>query len=129
MIVVDTDVLIWILRGQANYKRKFENVVQNSQGNVYITPIQVAEIMAGVRQSERKKVETFLESLSIIPIDRDIGKMAGDFIQQYGKSHQVTLADACIAAATRTNSFRLWTINKKHYPMMDREQFLIEEDA
>ena len=33
--------------------------------------------------------------------------------------HGVELADALVAAAATTSGVRLWTLNRKHYPMPD----------
>jgi predicted nucleic acid-binding protein len=38
-------------------------------------------------------------------------------------SHNVTLADAVIAAVTVYYDLILWTLNRKHYPMLSEEQF------
>ncbi len=123
MVVVDTDVLIWILRGNAHMKEKFKAAVTSTRGEVYITPAQSAEIYSGMRPKERQATENFLESLPIIALDRKMGKLAGEFIRAYGKSHHVTLADAFIAASAKLNAFTLWTLNKKHYPMLAEKEF------
>ncbi len=123
MIVIDTDILIWILRENENVKVRFTDLVTETNGYVFITPIQVAEIYAGLREKEKVKTERFLESLNIIDIDKEVGKLAGEFIQEYGKSHNVTMADALIGAAVKLNGFRLWTLNKKHYPMLEAKEF------
>lgn len=38
-------------------------------------------------------------------------------------SHNVTLADALVAACSRVNNLKLWTMNKKHYPMLEEDEF------
>jgi len=124
MIVIDTDILIWILRGNETVKTKFTALVTEANGYVFITPIQVAEIYAGLREKEKIKTERFLESLNIIDIDKEVGKLAGEFIQEYNKSHNVTMADALIGSAAKLNGFKLWTLNKKHYPMLEIKEFL-----
>jgi predicted nucleic acid-binding protein len=35
------------------------------------------------------------------------------------KSHSVELGDALIAACASSEGLKLWTLNKKHYPMKD----------
>jgi predicted nucleic acid-binding protein len=44
-------------------------------------------------------------------------------LQKYGKSHAVTMADALVGAVARINAFKLWTLNKKHYPMFEAKDF------
>lgn len=46
MIMIDTDIIIWLLRGKPEIKRAFNNLVNDVQGKVYVTPIQLAEIYA-----------------------------------------------------------------------------------
>lgn len=123
MIVADTDILIWILRQDKALVGRFKEVVRETGGNIFITPVQVAEIYSGIRPKERVKVELFIESLNILDIDGRMGQLAGDFLQKYGKSHSVTMADALVAAAAKANIFRLWTMNKKHYPMFENAEF------
>ncbi len=124
MIVIDTDILIWILKGNEEIKRRFTQLITETSGHVFITPVQIAEIYAGIKEKERIKTENFLESLNIVDIDKQVGKLAGDFINNYGKSHNVTIADALIGASAKVNSFKLWTLNKKHYPMFEDKEFL-----
>ena len=123
MIILDTDILIWVLRKNKEIKNKLIKATLETDGGLYITPIQIAEIYAGIRPSEEKIIKKFLNSFNIIPIDVQIGELAGRFINQYRKSHSVEIADAIIAAASIVNNFELWTLNKKHYPMIKKENF------
>lgn len=120
---MDTDILIWILRGREDIKEQFERAVKETNGYLYITPIQIAEIYAGLRESEKKITEEFLQGFLTIGIDEEVGKMAGFFINRYRKSHSVELADALIAACVKIKSLKLWTLNKKHYPMLGKSEF------
>jgi hypothetical protein len=123
MIVVDTDILIWVLRGRTDIAGQFKETATAAKGFVYITPIQVAEVFAGIRKSEILKTKEFLESLLLLPLDYRAGEEAGTFLNQFRSSHNVTLADTMVAAATRINAFKIWTLNRKHYPMLDRVDF------
>jgi predicted nucleic acid-binding protein len=123
LIVIDTDVLIWLLRGNEKVKEMFKKAIEETEGLLYITPIQIAEIHAGMREKEREKTQKLLDSFSVIEIDKEIGKLAGEFVKRYGKSHSVKLADALIGAATIVRGMKLWTFNKKHYPMFNKKEF------
>jgi len=123
LIILDTDILIWVLRKNKEIKNKLIKATLETDGGLYITPIQIAEIYAGIRALEEKIIKKFLNSFNIIPIDVQIGELAGRFINQYRKSHSVEIADATIAAASIVNNFKLWTLNKKHYPMIKKENF------
>jgi hypothetical protein len=123
MIVIDTDVLVFILRGNESIKRRFKELVLQTEGYIFITPIQIAEIYSGLRDKEKIKTEHFLESFGVIDIDRRVGEVAGVLMNRYGKSHNVTMGDSLIGAATKINRFKLWTLNKKHYPMFEEKEF------
>ena len=60
MIVVDTDVIIWLLRGDEQIKEQFSEIIDQTGGFIFITPIQVAEIYAGIRDNERIDTEIFI---------------------------------------------------------------------
>ena len=118
MLMLDSDVIIWLLRGKPEVMGAFEAALRWSQGNVCISPVQVAEICAGIRDKEHKKVEAVLSIFRIIPIDEHCGILAGGYLRIYAKSHAVTLSDAFIAATALTSSALLWTMNTKHFPML-----------
>ncbi|SMP19492.1 hypothetical protein SAMN06265339_1685 [Desulfurobacterium pacificum] len=123
MIVIDTDVLIWVLRGNEEVKEKFERAIKETRGKLYITPVQIAEIFAGMRKREELETRELLEAIPVIPIDRETGELAGEFVRKFRKSHSVELADALIAATAKKRGMKLWTYNKKHYPMLSEEEF------
>jgi|SRR5208337_3916707 len=123
MLVADTDILIWILRDDKTLVERFKEVLRETNGHVYITPIQVAEIYSGMRPKEKVRVETFIDSLNMLDIDKKMGQLAGQFLLDYGKSHSVTMADALVGAAAKINVFKLWTMNRKHYPMFEDDEF------
>lgn len=122
MIIVDSDILIWILRGDAGYKEQFREAVRSSSGRIYITPIQYMEILAGVRNKEAVTTRLFLDSLGMIPIDKETGGMAGYFLKVRTKPHGIHNADALIAAAVKGNDCQLWTNNTRHYPMLAKDE-------
>ena len=124
MIIFDTDILIWILRGNDEIIKKAENLINETNGYIYITPIQIAEIYAGARQKELKQIENLLNAFKKVEIKEKVGKLAGEFMNKYRKSHSVELADSLIASCCKIYGFKLWTLNKKHYPMMNREELI-----
>lgn len=124
MIIFDTDVLIWILRGNLEVIEKAKQIIEDTNGYVYITPVQIAEIYAGARKKEIPQIERLLNSFKLIKINSEIGKIAGEFLNKYRKSHNVELADSLIAACCTAYNFKLWTFNKKHYPMIENKNLI-----
>ncbi|MEI6055666.1 MAG: PIN domain-containing protein [Lentisphaerota bacterium] len=123
MIIIDSDILIWILRGNEEYKKKFISAVETANGQLFITPIQYMEIICGVREKELVSTELFLDSLKMINIDKETGKLAGYFLGKFMKSHSIHNADALIAAVVKIHDCKIWTNNCKHYPMLNANEF------
>ncbi|HBM16934.1 MAG TPA: hypothetical protein DD381_11395 [Lentisphaeria bacterium] len=66
MIIIDSDILIRILRGNEDIKKKFTLTAKEINGELFITPIQYMEIFSGLRQKELISTELFLDSLHMI---------------------------------------------------------------
>ncbi|RUM62337.1 MAG: type II toxin-antitoxin system VapC family toxin [Persephonella sp.] len=124
MIVFDTDIIIWILRNRGDIIKQSERLIEETNGYIYITPIQIAEIYAGARKEELIQIEKLLNSFKKIDINEEIGRLAGEFMNKYRKSHNVELADSLIASSCKVYGFKLWTLNKKHYPMMNDKELI-----
>ena len=76
-----------------------------------------------MRDNERVQVERMLATFRVIPIEEKAGVVAGEYLRQYAKTHSVTLADAFIAATSQISGAYLWTLNRKHFPMINEENF------
>lgn len=123
MIIADSDVLIQVLRGDEKARDRLEELIVKTGGGIFITPIQTAEIHAGMKPKEKILTEKLLNAFSLIPIDQKAGEIAGDLLRRYAPSHGITLADALIAAAAIKMDFHLWTRNRRHYPMFSNNDF------
>ena len=119
-ILLDSDVIIECLKGNIAVIEKLKELSQRAVIISY-TPISTAEIYAGIREHERDKVKYFFDNLNGLPLGNEIGQKAGSYLQEFSKSHHVEIADAFIAAAAFINKAKLYTHNKKHYPMSDIE--------
>jgi hypothetical protein len=124
MILIDSDIIIWILRGDRNIKEQMEEFIKDINEKLFITPIQITEIYAGLKEKERIDTSLFLETLPCLEINDHVGKLAGEYLNLYRKSCGLTLADAMIAACTKIYNLKLWTLNKKHYPMLGKNDFM-----
>ena len=123
MIMVDSDIIIWILRGKNEFLDELENKINEQNESLFITPIQIPEILSGTRASEMEDTDRMMKSFNILDINENIGKIAGKYLKKYRKSHGITLADSLIAASAILNKTKLWTLNRKHYPMLSEESF------
>jgi predicted nucleic acid-binding protein len=121
-ILLDSDVIIAWLRGYEPVSSAIMNLLKSGHGLLW-TPFSIAEIFAGARKNESSRLETLFLILETLPISDIAGKKAGQYLQNYSKSHNLELGDALIAASVYAAGLSLWTMNKKHYPMPEVRLF------
>jgi predicted nucleic acid-binding protein len=116
-VLVDSDILIEVSRGrdQAILSRWME--LSESANPVLYSPVTAAELWAGARAREHEALTRLFAALICVSIDSESGRLAGDYLRQYRRSHGMELGDALIAAAAVLNEAVLWTRNHKHYPV------------
>jgi predicted nucleic acid-binding protein len=49
----------------------------------------------------------------------ETGKLAGEYLRKFSRSHGLTTVDALIAAAAIRHYAALWTRNRERYPMQE----------
>lgn len=121
-VLLDSDVVIEILRGRREAARAAERLAEKGVPT-YCTAVMWAEIFAGLRPGEEPLAEAFFESRGEVVLDAVAGRRAGAYLARYARSHGVEIADALVAAAATTAGLRLWTRNRRHYPMPDLRFF------
>lgn len=112
----DSDIIIDILRNDINIKNYVKNL-KSKNSNFFYSPVSKAEIFAGAFKNEFNKINLLFNQLTSIQLTDTIGEMAGKFLNQYRKSHNIGLGDALIAATASCYNLNLLTRNIKHYPM------------
>lgn len=124
-MIIDTDVLIWYLRGNDS---AFEIVEQNIPFSLSV--ITYMELLQGMRNKEESRIfEKQLKKwqTDIIQIDAQISIRGMFYVQEYALSHAMKLADALVAATAVRNGEKLLTANSRHYrfiPNLDLVEFL-----
>ena len=114
-LLIDTDVLIDYLRGQAQAVEFLESRTEV----LLISTMTIAELYAGVRNGkEMEMLNELIRAFQVVPIDESISMKGGLYRRDYGKSHGMGLADAIIAATAELNRVTLVTLNQKHFPMI-----------
>ncbi|MBS0185277.1 MAG: type II toxin-antitoxin system VapC family toxin [Proteobacteria bacterium] len=116
-ILFDTDVLIDHLRGEIQ-ARDFLKKLKKKHTFV-ISVITVAEIEAGIYETERETVQEFLSFFEFSPITEAIAKKAGAYKRTFHRTHRLLLPDALIAATSFIMKMPLYTLNLKDYLMKD----------
>jgi predicted nucleic acid-binding protein len=117
-VLLDSDVIIEILRGNEQIAASLL-ALERAGVPTSCTAISFAEIYAGLRRGEEPVTEEFFEARGEVVLDARTGRQAGTYLARYRRSHGLELADALIAAAATTAGLRLWTLNRRHYPMRD----------
>jgi predicted nucleic acid-binding protein len=115
-IVLDTDVLIDVLRGREAARTFLEDAADRFVPCCSV--ISVAELHAGMRPEEEVGTRTLLDGLVIIPVTQEIAEVAGRF-KQRSASRRLELADCLIAATVFVEGATLATGNVKDYPMRE----------
>ncbi|NOZ68754.1 MAG: type II toxin-antitoxin system VapC family toxin [Deferribacteres bacterium] len=117
-MLVDTDVLIWYMRGNKNAFKAIEKT-----DNFHISVITYIELVQGMRN--KKELNALRRALrdwnaSIIYITEEISAKAMFYVEQHYLSQSVGLADAFIGATAVAYGLPLLTGNAKHYkPLKD----------
>ncbi len=111
--LVDSDVLIWYLRGNPKAKEAIETL-----GPFAISCVTHMELVQGMR--DKRELRLFQQTLKqwqtkTIYISEEISARALFYVEEYFLSHSMQLADALIAATATTHGLTLLTANDKHY--------------
>jgi predicted nucleic acid-binding protein len=112
-MLVDTDVLIWYLKGNISARNEIEALSEFS-----ISVVTYIELVQGMRNKQeliclRRALRAW--NGKIIYITEDISAKAMFYVEQYFLSHSLQLADALICATAVANGLEVLTANIKHY--------------
>ncbi len=106
--LIDTDILIDYLRGNASAVAS----VENNLNDLYLSVMNVAELHQGVRtEKERKNLISMLSAFTILPITLEIATQGGIYSSKYRASHGSGLADCLIAATVALHDLTLRTFS------------------
>jgi hypothetical protein len=115
-VIFDTDVIVDFLRGNKGAKKVMASI--KDADIPCCSVITVAEIRAGMRETEEQVTMSLLGSLDILSIDKNIAQLAGD-LKRKTRQQQLELDDCFIAATAIMHQAILITHNPKHYPHKD----------
>lgn len=120
-VLVDSDVLVEVSRNRNHDIVGRWLALSRSETLVLFSPVTAAELWAGALPREEDILRRLFAALTCAAIDATTGTMAGAWLRQFHRSHGVEVADALIAASAVQHAARLWTQNRKHFPMRDLE--------
>jgi len=112
-MLFDTDVLIWVFRGNA----KAATAIDAAQRR-HLSIVNYMELLHGARsRAEVKAIKNFLADcrFETLPLTENIGHRASIYMEEYGLKVAMCLADALVAATAVEGKLILCTANRKHY--------------
>lgn len=109
----DTDVLIWVFRGNVKAARLIDQDADRS-----LSVISYMELLQGAAdKSEARLIKDFLKActFSVLPLTENIGHRASIYMEEFGLSSGLRVADALIAATAAESQLRLCTGDHRHF--------------
>ena len=113
MILVDTDVLIWNLRGNETAAHRLDNSPGFS-----LSAVTWMELTQGVRDNAElrvlKQALRFWHA-DILHLNESISARSSFLVEEHALANSLQLADALIAATALETGLTLLTANDRHY--------------
>lgn len=112
-MLVDTDVLIWHLRGYAQAARRLDEL-----GALTLSAVSYLEVLQGMRnKAELVAVKKMLKrrAATLLPVSEAITQRAIDLMESLTLSHGLQMGDALIAATAIEHHLPVLTANVKHF--------------
>lgn len=118
-ILVDTNILIYFLKGNEKIKSIFIEQIP------IISFISELELLSfpGLNTTDTKLIRSFLSDIKVVDINKTIKEKA----IQYRRDNNVKLPDAIIAATAFYENIPLLTADKDFEKILDWEVFIFEE--
>ena len=117
MMLVDTDVLIWHLRGYPQATRRLDEL-----GSLTLSAISYLEVLQGMRnKAELVAVKKMLQhrAATLLPVSDAITQRAIELMESLTLSHGLQMGDALIAATALDHGLPVLTANVKHFGAVD----------
>ena len=122
-MILDTDVLIWFLRGN---QKAIDYIMEAMPFSISI--VTYMELVQGMRDkrelSKMKKAFADME-VEVIPLSESISLRASNYVEMYALSHSMEMADALIAGTCMEQNETLATANDKHYKVVEGLQMTV----
>jgi predicted nucleic acid-binding protein len=112
-MIIDTDVIIWYMRGNQKAYEALENL-----NGFYISVISYMELVQGMRNNRelielRRAMRNW--NCTILQITNEISAKAMFYVEKHYLSHALQMADALIATTALVNAMPVMTGNDKHF--------------
>jgi predicted nucleic acid-binding protein len=115
MVLLDSTALIDAQRGRRAVE--FEALLLAGH-TLATTPINIAEVYAGMRTGEEERIKAVLAGIDCIESTLAIGRRAGLLLKEWRRRGRApSLPDMMVAATAIEHGFALLTDNRKNFPM------------
>ena len=115
-MMVDTDVLIWYMRGNEKARGVIDKL-----GRFSVSAVTYMEIVQGIRNAgELKTLKRFMlrRGVECVSLDSRTTDRAIYLMERYALSHGLRLGDALIGATADIRGETLLTANMAHYKII-----------
>ena len=115
-MIVDTDVLVWYMRGDKRARDRLRRL-----GAFSISAVTHMELIQGMRnRGELEALKGFLRSwgVNVVGISEKMSDRAVFFMEQHFLGHSLRMADALIGATALIMGEPLLTGNARHYRVL-----------
>jgi predicted nucleic acid-binding protein len=116
-MLVDTDVLIWHLRGYPQATRRLDEL-----GALTLSAVSYLEVLQGMRnKAELVALKRMLQhrAATLLPVSEAITQRAIELMESLTLSHGLQMGDALIAATALDHGLPVLTANVKHFSAVE----------
>ena len=115
-MLFDTDIIVWVLRGNPRAARFIDDADMR-----LVSVVSYLELLQGARDSgDIRQIKGFLSDLGfqMLPLTENIAHRAAVLMEQHALKSAFGLADALVAATALEKTLPLATGNKKHFAIL-----------
>jgi len=124
-VIFDTDVFVWIQRGN----RKAARVVEKEPERLLSAQSYMELLQCAHNKRQQDCARDFIKDFEfrVLPLTENIGHRASVYIDQYSLSHGLRTGDAIVAATATENNEILCSSNARHFrPIRDLKLHLFK---
>lgn len=116
MVIFDTDILIWIQRGN----EKAASLIDKMKDRMISIQTYMELLQCAKNKKQQQLTREYLRDFNfkIIPLTENIGHRASIYIEEYSLGDGLRVGDAIIAASAIESGLTLTTSNHKHYKII-----------
>ncbi len=119
-MIFDTDILIWVQRGNKKAARVINDCEQR-----FLSIQSYMELLHGAKDKKHHQyIKDFISDFGfkILPFTENIGHRALIYVEQYSLSSNMQSGDAIIAATAVENNMQMMSSNVKHFKVIKELQ-------